>query len=87
MKYFYCSKVKRDHVNLMWGPIVADLRKKRSPPPAILLNNLDNLRTGFRNPTQHPEKIYDIEEVQDLFALSADAVNRMIKYLRERSRN
>jgi hypothetical protein len=87
LKYFYCSIVKRDRVNLMWGPIVADLRKKRSPPPAILLNNLDNLRTGFRNPTQHPEKIYDIEEVQDLFALSADAVNRMIKYLRERSRN
>jgi hypothetical protein len=86
LKYFYCSIVKRDRVDLMWGPIVANLRKRRNPPPAILLNNLDNLRTGFRNPTQHPEKIYDIEEVQDLFALSADAVNRMIKYLREKNR-
>jgi hypothetical protein len=81
LKYFYCSIVRRDRVSLMWGPIVADLRKKRKPPPTILLNNLDNLRAGFRNPTQHPEKIYDIEEAQDLFALSIDAVNRMMKYL------
>lgn len=87
LKYFYCSIVKRHRVNLMWGPMVLDLRKRRNPPPGILLNNLDNLRTGFRNPTQHPEKIYDIEEVQDLFALSVDAVNRMIKYLRDSGRN
>lgn len=87
LKYFYCSIVKRHRANLMWGPIVLDLRKRRNPPPTILLNNLDNLRTGFRNPTQHPEKIYDIEEVQDLFALSFDAVNRMIKYLRDSGRN
>lgn len=85
LKYFYCSIVQRNRVSLMWGPIVSDLRKQGDPPPAILLNNLDNLRTGFRNPTQHPEKIYDVEEAQDLFALSVDAVNRMMKFLRDRS--
>jgi hypothetical protein len=81
LRYFYCSLVERDRVRLMWGDIVAGLRKLGSPPPAVLLNNLDNLRTGFRNPTQHPEMIYDIEDAQDLFALSVDAVNRMMKYL------
>jgi hypothetical protein len=85
LRYFYCSIVKRDRVSLMWGPIIADLRKKRKPPPAILLSNLDNLRAGFRNPTQHPEKIYDVEEAQDLFALSIDVVNRMMKHLDTRS--
>jgi len=84
LKYFYCSIVRRDRVSLMWGPIVSDLRKKRTPPPTVLLNNLDNLRASFRNPTQHPEKIYDIEEAQDLFALSVDVVNRMMKYLSDR---
>jgi hypothetical protein len=81
LKHFYCSVVEQDRTSLMWGPMVAHLRKVLSPPPLVLLNNLDNLRTGFRNPTQHPEKIYDIEEAQDLLFLSIDAVNRMMKYL------
>ena len=81
LKLFYCSVITHNRVALMWGPMAADLRRRLDPPAVVLLNNLDNLRTGFRNPTQHPEKIYDIEEAQDLFALSVEAVNRMIKYL------
>jgi len=42
---------------------------------------LDNIRRSFRNPTQHPDKIYDIQEVQDLFGLCIDAINRMITLL------
>ncbi|MFY1617850.1 hypothetical protein [Micromonospora sp. WMMD736] len=84
LRWFYCSIVKRgrlDQKQMVWGAIVNHLRKRHDAPPAILLNNLDNLRTGFRNPTQHPDKIYDIEEVQDLFALSLDVINRMVKYI------
>ena len=65
----------------MWRDIVVALKKRRDPPPAELLDNLDNIRKSFRNPTQHPEKIYDIEEVQDLFGLAIDVVNRMTAYL------
>lgn len=63
----------------MWGPMVTHLKKRKAKPipPATLLNNLDNIRVSFRNPTQHPEKIYDIQEVQDLFGLCVDVVNRM----------
>jgi hypothetical protein len=81
LKSFYRALVPDGRAPLMWGPMVQDLRRTLDPAPSVLLNNLDHLRTGFRNPTQHPEKIYDIEEVQDLFSLSVDATNRMLKYL------
>ena len=77
LRDFYCSIVKRNRVDLMWGPMVGSLRKRRQSPPAPLLDNLDNIRRSFRNPTQHPEKRYDIQEVQDLFGLCVDVVNRM----------
>ncbi|MFI6855990.1 hypothetical protein [Streptomyces sp. NPDC050416] len=82
LKYFYCEVIKQKRVAFMWGPMIKSLKeKKRNPPPAVLLTNLDNLRVEFRNPTQHPEKVYDIHEVQDLLSLSVDVVNRMIKHL------
>jgi hypothetical protein len=61
--------------------MVEHLRKRRATLTRPLLDNLDNIRHSFRNPTQHPDKIYDIQEVQDLFGLCIDAVNRMVKIL------
>ncbi len=78
LRNFYCSLVKRNRCDLMWGPMVGALRKKRTLSPEALLQNLDNIRRLFRNPTMHPEKIFDIQEVQDLFALCVDVVNRMV---------
>jgi hypothetical protein len=67
---------------LLWGGMVADLRKTPNQPPAKeLLDNLDNIRVSFRNPTQHPEKTYDLDEVQDLFNLCVDVANRIAKDL------
>jgi hypothetical protein len=82
LRDFYCSLVKRGRASLMWGPIVSHLRTIRKPPDKTLLNNLDNIRESFRNPTQHPEKIYDIDEVQDLFGLCCDVICRMIKAIK-----
>ena len=80
LRAYYQEIVKRNRCQLMWGNIVQDLRKKKPTQERItLLNNLDNIRLSFRNPTQHPEKIYDIQEVQDLFGLCVDVVNRMAK--------
>jgi hypothetical protein len=82
LRDFYRRIVRRDRVDpLMWGPITAHLRKRRDTPDEVLMNNLDNLRRSFRNPTQHPEKIYDIDEAQDLMALSFDVVVRMQRHL------
>jgi hypothetical protein len=81
LRDYYCSTVKRSRVkNLMWGPMVEHLKKRKTgAPPAGLLNNLDNIRVHFRNPTAHPEKVYDIDEAQDLFGLCAEVVNRMVR--------
>jgi hypothetical protein len=75
---FYCTLVRRNRVRLFWGDMVSDLYKRRKAKAhENLLHHLDHIRVQFRNPTQHPEKIYDIQEVQDLWSLSADAVSRM----------
>ena len=79
LKHFYCSVVKRNRAQLMWGPIVKSLKDRKSKRPSdALLDNLDSIRRSFRNPTQHPEKTYDIQDVQDLFARCIDVVNRMV---------
>jgi hypothetical protein len=87
LRDFYCGIVKRDRVNpQMWGPMTAHLRKRRDMPPEVLMNNLDNIRRSFRNPTQHPEKVYDVDEAQDLMSLSIDVVTRMQRHLQETGR-
>ncbi len=64
---------------LLWGSMTNDMRSRTRRPPDALLNHLDHIRLTFRNPTDHPEKTYDIEEAQDLFALCCDAVGQMVR--------
>jgi hypothetical protein len=80
VRSFYKRFIRPAQPGLTWGQMTHALATKASgkrPPPVILLN-LDHIRVNFRNPTQHPEKIYDIQEAQDLFSLCVDAVNRMM---------
>ena len=80
LRHFYLSVVRQKRLkNPMWGPMTEALRKRKTPPPAALLNNLDNVREHYRNPTQHPDKVYDIEEVQDLLPLCAQVVGQMAR--------
>lgn len=83
LRHFYVQVVKRNRIKppYMWGPMVASLRARRTAPPNELLDNLDQLRRNFRNPTQHPDKVYDVDEAQDLLSLSIDVVNRMIRHI------
>ena len=83
LRVYYCSMVKKSRVDpLLWGPMVQHLRnRKKSPPPKTLLDNLDNIRHNFRNPTQHPDARYDIDEAQDLLGMIIDALNRISKEL------
>lgn len=83
LRDFYAKVVKRNRIPepRMWAAIISDLRGKRNAPPNLLLDNLNSLRAHFRNPTQHPEKVYDMDEVQDLLALSIDSINRMVRHI------
>ncbi|MEW6674158.1 MAG: hypothetical protein AB1427_20890 [Thermodesulfobacteriota bacterium] len=85
LRFYYEALVKRGRVgHPMWGPIVEHLRKRRDAPQLSLLDHLDHIRTNFRNPTQHPEARYDLDEAQDLLSLTIDAINRMVRDLRAR---
>jgi len=78
LRSYYSRVVKRNRVDpLLWGPMIESLRKRKRAPAAELLDNLNNIRRSFRNPTLHPEKRYDIDEAQDLFGLCIDVINRM----------
>lgn len=83
LRHYYTGVIKRNRLNpskRMWGALVLQMRdKKTNKPPVELLDTLDRIRINFRNPTNHPDKIYDIEEAQDLFGLCVDAINRMVK--------
>jgi len=74
---------KTRKLNPTWADLITSLKAKRRSPLPIktLLNHLDHMRDSFRNPTNHPEKIYDMDEVQDLFGLVADVLNRIAKEL------
>ena len=80
LRAYYLERVHRNRATLMWGPMVADLRtRKVLKIPETLLTNLDDIRITFRNPTQHPEKVYDIDEVQDLWGRCTDVISRMAR--------
>jgi hypothetical protein len=83
LKSFYFAIVKRKRIKkFMWGPMIIDLTsRKKAKDYKIIIDHLDNIRKSFRNPTQHPEKIYDIHEVQNLLSLCIDSINRMAKVL------
>jgi hypothetical protein len=83
LRHFYCTLIRTKHVpNLLWGDMVQDLRtRKKTKQHTTLYNNLDNIRNSYRNPTQHPEAIYDIHEAQDLLPLCFEVITRMTKIL------
>ncbi len=73
--YFAFKKTNRME-NPMWGPILKQLREKRAPKPSEkLINHLNGMRVHFRNPTQHPDTFYTLDEAQDLLNQTITAVN------------
>ncbi len=81
--HYYLCNIKRNRLpekSRMWGPMIKQLKeKKKGHPPIELMDTLDRIRISFRNPTNHPDKIYDLDEAQDLFGLVVDALNRIVK--------
>lgn len=86
LRFYYCKVVKRGRVKKqMWHEVVQHLGRRNDAPPRTLLDSLDNIRANFRNPTQHPEARYNLDEAQDLLALSAEVINRMVRDLGQRA--
>lgn len=83
LRIYYKRFIRPVKLGLTWGQIIHELKNKKSgkKPDAVLINNLENICNSFRNPTQHPDKIYDIQEAQDLFLLCIDVINRMSDFI------
>mgnify|MGYP003689601143 CR=1 FL=1 len=81
VRIVYKSYFPRGDEKRPWGRLTAELKEKqRKPiPDPILLGHLDHMRQRFRNPTDHPEKNYEIEEAEDLIHIAVDIINRCIK--------
>lgn len=77
LKDLYFHFVKRNRLDKpMWAAMVRKLREKNNPKPASeVLDTLDIIRVNYRNPTQHPEKNYSIDEAQDLLNHSIVVIN------------
>lgn len=79
LKDCYFSNVKRKRVKTpMWGNMLKQLKeRKKKRLPGVLLRCLDNIRESYRNPTSHPEAVYNIDEAEDLLGLCIDVTNKM----------
>jgi hypothetical protein len=84
LKLLYFTFVKRGRVEKpMWGPMVDKLRTKNRPRHSTeVLDQLDIIRANFRNPTQHPEKFYSIDEAQDLLNSSIVAIGSICREIK-----
>jgi hypothetical protein len=80
LRTYYCRVVRQKRLSekdRTWGAMVEALRKRSKPPPKALLDELDNIRFNYRNPTQHPDATYDIHGAQDLLGLCIAVVNQI----------
>ena len=80
VRLYYRKFLRKKPEGKTWGQLLNELKNKNrgKRPDQVTLNHLVNIKDSFRNPTQHPDKIYDIEEAQDLLSVCLDVVNRMI---------
>ncbi|MFG0605565.1 hypothetical protein ACF8CX_07490 [Vibrio mimicus] len=87
VKQLYFSYVKQKRMaNPMWGPIIQKLTTKNNPKPdSVLIESLDMIRKNYRNPTQHPDKYYSIDEAQDLLHHSIVVMNMITADIQARA--
>lgn len=81
LRIYYTYFIAKVPKKKTWGNLIYELQNNdaEKKPDSTTINHLENLGKSFRNPTQHPDKIYDIQQSQDLLGVSIDVVNRMIK--------
>jgi hypothetical protein len=84
VRIYYKKFLRKKPERKTWGQLLNELKNKNKgkKPNLITLNHLVNIKDSFRNPTQHPDKIYDIQEAQDLLSVCLDVVNRMINEMK-----
>ncbi|MEQ1799276.1 MAG: HEPN domain-containing protein, partial [Lacibacter sp.] len=79
VRLYYQKFLRKKPDGKTWGQLLNELKNKNKgkKPNSVTINHLFNIKDSFRNPTQHPDKIYDIQEVQDLLSVCIDVINKM----------
>jgi hypothetical protein len=84
VRLYYKKFLRKKPDGKTWGQLLNELKNKPSgkKPNPVTVNHLINIKDSFRNPTQHPDKVYDIQEVQDLLSVCIDVVNKMVEEIK-----
>ena len=78
LKHLYFSVVKRGRKSpAMWNNMVVHL-VERNAFDAGCKGMLDVFRTGFRNPVAHPEKVFSVDEAQDLLGTTVQLASLIV---------
>lgn len=85
LRDFYRAMTGKDTEDKNWGPILAELRNSETPSLRPLYDHLKNIKDNYRNPTQHPDKIYSAHEAVDLFGVCIDVIDQMVLFIRMNS--
>jgi hypothetical protein len=85
LRCFYIKQVKTKRIPEPWnmGNIIQHMESK---PNLIkkydsIISQLKSIKNNYRNPTQHPEKVYQPDELENLWHVCIDVINRLTKEL------
>lgn len=78
LRDFYRAMIGDLPDKVFWANMILELRKTQTPSLKALYDNLYNIKENYRDPTAHPDKLYDIDLAQDLFGLCIAVVNQMV---------
>lgn len=77
LKKYYKVKTGNDPKGLEWGPMTAKI-KELPVYDKDLITHLDNLRKNLRNKAMHPEKRFDIRDMEELFVTVIKTVEDLL---------
>ncbi len=80
LQEIYRNKIGKLSDDMTWGKLESALVDREVLSPSIN-DQVKHIRIRYRNKTQHPNLIYDIDAAQDLFNLCVALANGLINYL------
>jgi len=83
LKDVYFKKIKKSEREKypMLGNMIKGLRNKRIDQ--TLLDRLDYIRLNYRNPTDHPQDVYTIDDAGNIIGICVEVIDKMAKILKK----
>lgn len=79
--YFKKTKKSEREKYPMLGNMIKGLRSKKIDQ--ILLDRLDYIRLNYRNPTDHPQDVYTIDDAGNIIGICVEVMGKMAKILKK----